>query len=96
VAFLGSVGVGVAGAPEHVRIWLSRDALIDAGERVLAGEHPSRAGLYGFGQTSILDDCAVLETSTFMISSIGFAYCPTREPAAFEHLGGALYKYVYD
>ena len=96
VAFLGSVGIGVAGAPEHVRIWLSRDALVDAGEQVLAGQHPRRAGLYGLGETSILGDCAMLETGTFVISSFGFAYCPTGEPTAFEHVGGALYKYVYD
>ena len=38
-AFLGSFGLGIAGAPEGVRISLSRDSLIDAGERVLAGEH---------------------------------------------------------
>lgn len=95
-AFLGSVGIGLAGVPEDVRIWLSRDALIDAGRQVLAGEHPTRAGLYGFGDTSIVDDCAMLETSTFAISSSGFAYCPTHEPTAFEHVGGSLYRYTFD
>lgn len=95
-ALLGSFGLGIAGAPEGVRISLSRDSLIEAGERVLAGEHPTRAGLYGFSETSIVGDCAMLETGTFAIDSYGFAYCPTGERPGYEHLGGALYKYAYD
>ncbi len=90
VAFVGSVGVGVAGLPEDVRIWLSRDALVDAGQRVLAGHHPSRAGLYGLGQTTVVGDCAMLETGSFAMDSFGFAYCPTHVPSAFELVDGAL------
>jgi hypothetical protein len=95
-AFLGSFGLGVAGAPEGVRISLSRDSLIDAGERVLVGEHPTRAGLYGFSETSIVEDCAMLETGSVAIDSFGFAYCPTGARPGDEHLGGALYKYSHD
>lgn len=96
VAFVGSAGVGAAGVPEDVRIRVSRGALVDAGERVLAGEHPTRAGLYGLGHTSVSGDCALLETGSFMISSFGFAYCPNGTAAGHEHLGGGLYKYFFD
>ncbi len=95
-AFTASMGVGFAGVPEDVRIGLSRDALIDAGKKVLAGEHPARAGLYGFRDTRVSSACAMLETGGFAIDSFGFAYCPTRAPAGFEHVGGPLYKYTYD
>jgi hypothetical protein len=63
---------------------------------VLAGEHPTRAGLYGFSETSILEDCAMLETGTFAIDSYGFAYCPTGGRPGYEQLGGALYEYSDD
>jgi hypothetical protein len=96
VVFVGSLGVGVAGVPEDVRIRLSRDALIDAGQRVLAGEHPSRAGLYGFGRTTVVGECAMLEIGTIAVDSFGFAYCPAAAPPAFEHVNGALYRYAYD
>lgn len=98
MAFLWSAGIRLAGLPEHVRIWLSRDGLISAGERVLAGETPPRAGLYGFRQTSIDRGCAMMETGIFFLDSLGFAYCPVGAPAASErhHLGGGLYKYAHD
>jgi len=96
VALVGAVGVCATGAPEDVRIRLSRHALVDAGERVLAGEHPERAGLYGLGDTRIVGDCALLETGTFMISSFGFAYCPAGAPARYQPVGGPLYEYTFD
>ena len=95
VALLGSVAIGVTGAPEAVRIDLSRKALVDAGNSVLAGEHPDRAGLYGFSETRVSGDCALLETGTFAIDSFGFAYCPKGNPGGFEDLGGGLFKYYY-
>jgi len=90
-AFLGSVAVAVTGAPESARIELSRSALVDAGERVLAGEHPGRAGLYGLSSTEIRNGCAMLGTGA-AISSSGFAYCPAGSPSGFRDLGGGLYK----
>ena len=97
VAFVGSLGIGAAGVPEDVRIRLSRDDLTNAGERVLAGEHPTRAGLYGLSETRVTDDrCALLETGNFAVSSFGFAYCPDGRRPGSEHLGGGLYKYSYD
>ena len=96
VALVGAAGLSAAGVPEDVRIRVSRRALVDAGERVLAGEHPARAGLYGLSDTTVSGDCALLETGTFMISSFGFAYCPTGGRAGFEPVGGALYEYSYD
>jgi hypothetical protein len=94
---VGSVGIGVTGVPENARIALSRSALVDAGERVLAGQHPSRAGLYGFTRTEVSGDCALLQVGTVMIDSFGFAYCPTPTSARFEDdLGGGLYRYSFD
>lgn len=90
--------LGFAGAPEKVRFRLSRDALVDAGERVLAGEHPTRAALYGFELTTIVEGCAMLRTGTAFIAEFGWAYCPTGRPAlpGFEHVEGALYTYDWD
>ena len=96
-ALVGSVAIGVTGVPENVRIALSRGALVDAGERVLWGEHPSRAGLYGFTRTEVSGGCALLQIGTVMIDSFGFAYCPTASSARFEDdLGGGLYRYLFD
>lgn len=96
VALVGSVGIGLAGMPEEARVWLSRGALTNAGERVLAGEQPTRAGLYGFRGTSIEGGCAIMDTAIIAIDVVGFAYCPTRAPAAFGDLGGGLYQYYLD
>ena len=92
-ALVASVGIAATGVPEDLRIAVSRGALIDAGEKVLAGDHPSRAGLYGFSETRLADGCAMLETGTFAIDSFGFAYCPTQSPTGFDALGGGLFKY---
>ena len=64
--------------------------------RVLAGEHPSRAGLYGLGETTVVGDWAIPATGTFVMDSFGFAYRPTQAAPAFEHVNGGLYKYGYD
>jgi hypothetical protein len=96
VALVGSVGIGLAGVPDEARVRLSRGALRNAGERVLAGEEPSRAGLYGFRRTSIEGGCAMMETAIVAIDVVGFAYCPSGGPAAFEDLGGGLYQYHLD
>jgi hypothetical protein len=96
VALVGTAGICAAGWPEDVRVRVSRGALVDAGERVLAGEHPIRAGLYGFSGTTVSGDCALLETGAFMIDSFGIAYCPAGAPSWYEPLGGALYEYSYD
>lgn len=82
----------------HIRFRLSRDALVDAGRQVLRGEHPIRAGLYSFGETSVMGDCAMLRTGTFAISEFGWAYCPTGRPVPpdSEHVEGQLYKYDFD
>lgn len=95
-ALVGSVAVGASGAPEAVRLGLSRGALIEAGERVLSGEHPSRGGLYSFSDTRVINGCAMLETGRFAVDSFGFAYCPMGDPGGFEHLGGSLYRYAHD
>lgn len=96
VVLVGSVGICAAGVPEDVRVRLSRAALVDAGERVLAGEHPERAGLYGLSDTTVADDCALLETGTFAVSSFGIAYCPAGAPPGYHPVGGPLYEYSYD
>ena len=96
VALVGTAGICAAGWPEDVRIRVSRSALVDAGERVLAGEHPTRAGLYGLSGTTVSGDCALLETGAFMIDSFGIAYCPAGAPSRYEPLGGPLYEYAFD
>ena len=96
-ALVASVALGVTGAPEGARIALSRSALIDAGEKVLAGEHPCRAGLYGLGRTQVSGGCALLQIGTAFIDSLGFAYCPTGSSGRFDDdLGGGLYTFSFD
>jgi hypothetical protein len=98
LALTGSLAIGFAGVPEHIRFRLSRDALIDAGQQVLKGEHPKRAGLYSFDKTSVMGDCAMMRTGTFAISEFGWAYCPTGRPVppSSKHVEGQLYKYDFD
>jgi len=98
LALTVTLQLGFLGAPENVRIWISADALADAGERVLTGEHPTRAALYGFDETRVEDGCALLTTSRFFISESGWAYCPNGDPRSgrFEHVQGALYTYFFD
>jgi len=90
--------LGVLGVPEEVRFRISADALAAAGERVLAGEHPTRAALYTFERTRVEDGCALLTSGLFFISEYGWAYCPDRRLAspAFQHVDGALYTYDFD
>ena len=92
---VGCAGLGFVGVAEDVRIELSRSALIEAGENVLAGEHPDRAGLYGFQETIVSGDSALLETGTFAIDSFGIAYCPKGGRPGFTDLGGGLYAYSF-
>jgi hypothetical protein len=98
LALFGSLGLGVAGVSADVRFRLSRHALVDAGERVLAGEHPTRAGLFALGRTSVMGECAMLRTGTFAVGEFGWAYCPTGRPVppGWEHVEGKLYKYEFD
>ncbi len=84
---VGSVAVGATCGPEGVRLGLSRAVLVAAGEKVLAGEQPRRAGLYGFRNSFASGGCAFLEAGTFGIESFGFAYCPDgdgRRPNTFD------------
>ncbi|MGI8685592.1 MAG: hypothetical protein ACR2MO_10985 [Acidimicrobiales bacterium] len=98
LALIAAVGVGFSGVAESVRIAASRDALTSAGQAVLAGGHPARAGLYGFEATSISEGCAILTSGTVFIGEFGWAYCPAGTPASsrFEYVGGALYTYTVD
>lgn len=90
--------LGWVGASENVRIWISADALASAGERVLAGEHPTRAALYGFDQTRVMDGCALMTTARLAIDESGWAYCPQGQPSSqpFNHVRGSLYSYSFD
>ena len=93
---LVSIGAGLMGVSEQIRIALSRDALVDAGQRVLAGERPTRAALYGLKHTSVSGGCALMTTGGLFIDSFGWAYCPDGAPEAFEPVGGSLYKFAFD
>ena len=79
IGLVASTGLGLAGVPEHLRYVSSRPALVRAGEDVLDGGHPARAGLYGLRTTRVEDGCAVLVTATFFVSESGYAYCRTPE-----------------
>lgn len=90
-----SVGVGLFGVPEYVRMKLSRGALIEAGEAVLSGKNPARAGLYGFVATSVTEGCAILSTGSWALAEFGWGYCPDGTPPSqeFEHADGPLFTY---
>lgn len=95
--------LGALGVPAAVRFAASARELANAGQRVLDGGSPGRAGLYGFSSTRVYGGCAILVTQNFFIDEYGWAYCPSGPPEIrlvhkerFELRRGNLYAYAFE
>ena len=94
VCSIVAFGVGIVGLSSLARLRVSEPQLVAAGQQILAGEEPTRAGSYTILSSWTDGECAVMETQDFFIDSHGVAYC--EGPAAsgfFTHRFGRLYDY---
>jgi hypothetical protein len=87
-------GVGIVGFSSLVRLRVSEPQLVAAGQQILAGEEPTRAGSYTILSSWTDGECAVMETQDFFIDSHGVAYCEGPPGSGFfTHRFGQLYDY---
>ena len=100
VALITSLILGAFGVPGKIRLAVSAPALAQAGKRVLEGEEPKTARLYGFRETREQHGCAILTTQAIFIDEYGWAYCPQGPPPAYSKetflpVGRDLYRYTF-
>ena len=92
-------GAGSVGLPDTVRMRASEPQLVAAGQQILAGEEPTRAGTYTILSSWTDGECAVMETQTDPLlgfSSYGVAYCEGQpESGSLTHRFNDLYDYAY-
>ncbi len=92
-------GAGSVGLPDTVRMRASEPQLVAAGQQILAGEEPARAGTYTILSSWTDGECAVMETQTDPLlgfSSYGVAYCEGQpESGSLTHRFNDLYDYAY-
>lgn len=89
-----ALGVSLSGIPEGVRLRIEEPRIVAAGQQVLEGEAPGRAGSYRILDSWTVRDCAVMSTQSFFIDDHGVAYCE-QAPASdlLQHRFGKIYTY---
>ncbi|MFN7150603.1 MAG: hypothetical protein ACK4V6_14145 [Microthrixaceae bacterium] len=91
-----AVGAGILSIPSEVRLRTSEGQIAAAGERILRGESPERAGSYWILDSWIDGDCAVMRTQSFVLDDYGIAYCAGTPDSGFlSHRFGQIYDYAY-
>ena len=92
-------GAGSVGLPDTMRMRASEPQLVAAGQQILAGEEPARAGTYTILGSWTDGECAVMQTQrdpVFGFSSYGVAYCEgPPESGSLTHRFNDLYDYAY-
>jgi hypothetical protein len=90
-----AVGAGVLSIPSEVRLRTSEGQIAAAGEQVLRGESPERAGSYWILDSWVDGDCAVMRTQSFVLDDYGIAYCAGSPDSGFlSHRFGRIYDYA--
>lgn len=90
-----AVGAGVLSIPSEVRLRTSEGRIAAAGERILRGESPERAGSYRILDSWVDGDCAVMRTQSLVLDDYGIAYCAGEPDSGFlSHRFGRIYDYA--
>lgn len=91
-----AVGAGILSIPSEVRLRTSEGQIAAAGERILRGESPDRAGSYWILDSWVDGDCAVMRTQSFVLDDYGIAYCAGSPDSGFlSHRFGDVYDYAH-
>lgn len=87
-----AVGAGILSIPSELRLRTSQGQIAAAGEQVLRGESPERAGSYWILDSWVDGDCAVMRTQSFVLDDYGVAYCAGEPASGFlSHRFGRIY-----
>lgn len=96
VVSIVAVGAGAVGLPSTIRLRFDEPQIVAAGQQILAGEAPTRAGTHHIVSSWADGECAVMETQELFFSRYGVAYCEGQPESGFlTRRFGDIYDYAY-